>query len=112
MSAPADGRDRRRGLGVASLVLALIPIAGLILLFLIGPPIVQAIDDGGWGALTFILFAGGGATFVVEGIAVGLGIAAAAKDRGRIPAIIGIVLSTVILLTILVWVVRNYSGVF
>jgi hypothetical protein len=102
--APISAPGPRRGLGVTSLVLSLIPQAVLVIFVAIAI-VAGAMDDSGWAILGWAIL--GAYAYAIVGVllggtAVGLGIAAIVKDRGRSPGIAGTVIGGLTLLLFLV----------
>jgi hypothetical protein len=102
--APTSASRSPRGLGIASLVLALIPQAVLVI-FIVITIVAGSLDDTGWAILGWAIlgaYAYAATGFVLGGTALGLGIAAAVKHRGRGPGIAGAVIGGLTLLLLLV----------
>lgn len=102
--APIPAARPRRGLGVASLVLSLIPQAVLVI-FVVITIVAGALDDTGWAILGWAIlgaYAYAILGFVLGGTALGIGIAAVAKNRGRGPGIAGTVVGGLTVLVLLV----------
>ena len=102
-SAPIPAARPRRGLGIAALVLSLIPQAALLIIIAIASVEVSK-DDSGWAILGWAIL--GGYAYAILGVlfggtALGIGIAAAVKNRGRGPGITGAVIGGVTLLLLL-----------
>lgn len=112
-SAPADPPRRKRGLGIASLVLAILAILGDIIVIVIGIGSIRTIDDSAAGALgLFAVFLGFGFValiigLVLAGLALLFAIIALIIGHGRVPAVFGLLLSlgTVIGHTILLFAI-------
>ena len=102
-SAAAD--RPRRGLGIASLVLSLVPVV-LALIFVAIVIVAGATDDTGWAILGWAILGAyvvAPSAIILGGLAIGLGIPAVVKRRGRGLGIVGIVvggLDVVAVLTI------------
>src|SRR4051812_24471024 len=95
---------RRRGLGIAALVLALIPLV-VALVFVVIAIVAGVNDDTGWAILGWAIlgaYVSIPAGLLLGGVAVGLGIAAAVKDRGRGPGVAGIVLGGLSVVSVIV----------
>jgi hypothetical protein len=90
----------RRGRGITALVLSLIPVAvGLI--FTVIAIVAGANDDTGWAILGWAILGGYVVVplgILLGGVALGLGISAAVKNRGRGAGIAGAILGGVQLL--------------
>jgi hypothetical protein len=99
--------SRRRGLGVAALVLAIVPVV-VALIFVVIAIAAGATDDTGWAILGWAIlgvYVSVPAGLVFGGIAVGLGIAAAVKNRGRRLGIAGIVIGGLSVLSVILFLI-------
>src|SRR5258707_32214 len=85
LTEPVASARPRRGLGVTALVLSLVPIVvGLI--FVVIAIVAGATDDTGWAILGWAILGAyvvGPLGLILGGTGLGLGIAAAVKNRGR-----------------------------
>jgi ABC-type spermidine/putrescine transport system permease subunit II len=96
----------RRGLGITSLVLALVPVL-LALIFVVLAATANANDDTGWAILGWTIlgvYVVAPTALILSGIALGLGIAAVRKNRGRGPGIVGTVIGSLDVVLVLVLV--------
>jgi hypothetical protein len=103
-SDPIPAVRPRRTLGILSLVFSLVPQA-VLLVFVVITVVAGSLDDTGWAILGWAIlgaYAYGILGVVLGGTALGLGIAAAVKDRGRGPGIAGAVIGGLTLLLLLV----------
>jgi len=101
--APVPAARPRRGLGITSLVLSLIPQA-LLLIFVVIASVDVAQDDTGWAILGWAILGAYGYAllgFLLGGTALGIGIAAAVKNRGRGLGIAGAVIGGLTVLLVL-----------
>jgi hypothetical protein len=90
-------------LGITSLVLSLIPQA-LLLIFVVIASVDVAQDDTGWAILGWAILGAYGYAllgFLLGGTALGIGIAAAVKNRGRGLGIAGAVIGGLTVLLVL-----------
>ena len=102
----------RRGLGTAALVLALIPIA-VTVVFIVIAIVAGVVDDSGWAVLGWAIlgvYVAAPLGVILGGTAVGLGIAAVVKKRGRGAGTAGIVLGGLSLLTVLAFMGMIIQG--
>jgi hypothetical protein len=101
--APVPAARPRRGLGITSLVLSLIPQA-LLLIFVVIASVDVAQDDTGWAILGWAILGAYGYAllgFLLGATALGIGIAAAVKNRGRGLGIAGAVIGGLTVLLVL-----------
>lgn len=101
--APIPAVRPRRGLGTAALVLALIPIA-VTVAFIVIAIVAGVVDDSGWAVLGWAIlgvYVSVPLGLILGGTAVGLGIAAVIKNRGRGAGIVGIVAGGLSVLAVL-----------
>jgi hypothetical protein len=110
--APIPAAQPNRGLGIASLVLSLIPQA-VLLIFIVIIVVAASTDDTGWAILGWAILSAYSyaiLTFLLGGTAVGIGIAAIVKNRGRNPGIAGTVIGGLTLLVVLVGLAQIPAG--
>jgi len=110
--APVPLDPPRRGLGTASLVLSLVPVA-LALIFLVIVIVAGATDDTGWAILGWAILGAyvvAPAAIILGGLAIGLGIPAVVKRRGRGLGIVGIVVGGLDVVAVLAIVLSILFG--
>ena len=96
---PVEPPRRKRGLGIASLVLALLAIIGDVIVVLIGIGSLRSFDDSVYGGLGLLAaFVGFGAIalvvgLILAGLALLFAIIALIIGHGRVPAVFGLLLS-------------------